>query len=112
MAFIQDLSSAEILLENLREAVVLLDNNLRVRQANMAFYRMFQLLPKDSENKLIYHLGNSDCAIPALIALLEEIGNKKEIVMDFRIEHDFPRLGRKILLLNVCRFWTSKRLSG
>ena len=102
MEFIQDFSSPEVLLEDLREAIVVLDGNFRVKRANMAFYRIFQLSPEDTENRLIFDVDEGDFAIPELIALLEDSCSKKQAVKDFRIEHDFPRLGRKILLLNVC----------
>lgn len=102
MEFAQDFASAEILLENLREAIVVLDGNLRVKRASRVFYRIFQLSPEDTENRLIYELDDGGCAVPELISLLEEMPRKKLIVKDFRIEYDFPRLGRKILMLNAC----------
>jgi signal transduction histidine kinase len=98
----QYLSLIEVLLENLREAVVVLDGNLRVKRASTAFYRIFQLLPEDAENQFIYELNDGGCAVPELIDLLEKIVSTKEIVKDLRIEHDFPGVGRKTLLLNVC----------
>jgi signal transduction histidine kinase len=102
MEFSLDFSLAQILLDNLREAIVVLDGNLRVRRANMAFYRIFQLLPEDTENRLISELDDGGFAIAELLDLIEEISSKKQVVKDFRIEHDFPKIGRKILLLNVC----------
>lgn len=81
---------------------MVLDGNLRVKRASMAFYRIFQLSPEETENRLIYELDEGGCAVPELMALLEETSSKKKTVKDFRIEHDFPRLGHKILLLNVC----------
>lgn len=101
MEFTQDFSLVEVLLENLREPTVVLDGNLRVKQTNMAFRRIFQLLPEDMENQSIYELDDGPCAVPELQALLKEIGSKKQLVKDFKIEHDFPKLGRKILLLNA-----------
>ena len=110
MEFMQDFSSAEVLLENLREAIVILDGKLRIRGANTAFYRIFQLLPEDTENRLINEVNEGDFAIPELIAILEKINSKKQVVKDLRIEHDFRRLGSKILLLNICPILDKKKV--
>ena len=110
MEFMQDFSSVEVLLENLREAIVILDGNLRIRWANMAFYRIFQLLPEGTENRLIFEVDEGDFAIPEVIAILEKINSKKQVVKDLRIEHDFRRLGGKILLLNICPILDKKKV--
>src|SRR3989338_74977 len=41
-----------------REPILILDQDLRVMTANESFYRMFQVEPKDTENKVVYELGN------------------------------------------------------
>jgi nitrogen-specific signal transduction histidine kinase len=124
MEFTQDFFLAEVLLKNLREAIVVLDGNLRVKWANTSFYQTFQLTSEDAESQFIHDLDDGHWAIPELIALLEKMGSNKQAVKDFRNEHDFPRLGHKVLLFispdsdirSCCsmyaRFWTRKRLSG
>ena len=44
--------------ETVREPFIILDEELCVVTANQAFYRKFKVRKKDTEDKLIYELGN------------------------------------------------------
>src|SRR5258705_776911 len=79
----------------------MLDTTLRVRSANRAFYQTFQVSSKETENRLIYELGNGQWDIPDLRTLLEDIVPKSSVFNDFQLEHDFPAIGRRGMLLNA-----------
>src|SRR5258705_406076 len=79
----------------------MLDTTLRVRSANRAFYQTFQVSSKETENRLIYELGNGQWDIPDLRTLLEDIVPKSSVFNDFEWEHDFPAIGRRVMLLNA-----------
>ena len=49
-----------------REPILILDKDLRVMTANDSFYRTFQVEKKDTENRIVYGLGNGQWDIPAL----------------------------------------------
>lgn len=83
-----------------REPILILDKDLRVLAANEAFYRTFQTEPKDTEAKIVYELGNGQWNIPALKNLLEEILPKNTFFKGFEVEHTFPAIGHKVMLLN------------
>ena len=83
------------------EPVLILDKDLSVMAANEPFYKMFQTEPKDTENKVIYELGNGQWNIPSLRKLLEDILPKKTFFKGFKVEHDFLDIGKKIMLLNA-----------
>ncbi|MDO8742171.1 MAG: PAS domain-containing protein [bacterium] len=83
-----------------REPILILDKNLSVLAANEAFYRTFQTEPKDTEAKNVYELGNGQWNIPALKKLLEEILPKNTFFKGFEVEHTFPAIGYKVMLLN------------
>src|SRR6185436_3622041 len=68
---------------------------------NRAFYHTFRVSPEETENQLIYELGNGQWDIPALRILLEDIVPKSSVFSDFELEHDFPALGRRVMLLNA-----------
>jgi two-component system, chemotaxis family, CheB/CheR fusion protein len=53
------------------------------------------------EKKFLYQLGDGQWDIPKLRAKLEEVLSKDLPVIDFEVEHDFPNLGRKTMLLNA-----------
>ncbi|MBA2704753.1 MAG: PAS domain S-box protein, partial [Blastocatellia bacterium] len=102
---IQDtLSYAENIIATLREPFIVLDNNLRIKTANRCFYETFRVSPEETENQFIYDLGNRQWNIPKLRALLEEVLSDNHPVHDFEVEHTFQTIGRKIMLLNACRF--------
>lgn len=84
-----------------REPVVILDSQLRVMAANEAFYRAFQVEPKVTEGKVVYELGNGQWNIPSLRKLLEDILPKNTFFKGFEVAHDFPLIGRKVMILNA-----------
>jgi PAS domain S-box-containing protein len=92
---------AQNIVDTVREPLLILDADLRVRSANRAFYQTFQVSPEETEDHLIYELGNGQWDIPALRTLLEDIVPQSSVFNDFELEHDFPTIGRKVMLLNA-----------
>ena len=92
---------AQNIVDTMREPLLMLDTSLRVRSANRAFYQTFQVLPGETEDQLIYELGNGQWDIPALRTLLEEIIPTSSVFNDYELEHDFPIIGRRVMLLNA-----------
>lgn len=88
-----------------REPILILDKDFRVMAANESFYRMFQAEQKDTEKKIIYELGNGQWNIPALRKLLEEILPKNTFFKGFEVAHEFPTIGRKVMILNARRIY-------
>jgi len=84
-----------------REPVLILDKDFRVLTANESFYRTFQVEEKDTEKKIVYELGNGQWDIPALRKLLEDILPKNTFFKGFEVIHEFPLIGRKIMILNA-----------
>jgi two-component system CheB/CheR fusion protein len=92
---------AESIVDTVREPLVVLDENLKVVSANRSFYKTFKTSPEETENMLIYNLGNGQWNIPKLRELLEEIIPKNNSFDDFKVSHNFPVIGQKTMLLNV-----------
>ncbi len=92
---------AQDIVDTVREPLLMLDTTLRVRSANRAFYQTFRVTSEETENRLIYELGNGQWDIPALRTLLEDIVPKSSVFNDFELEHDFPAIGRRVMLLNA-----------
>ena len=83
------------------QPLLVLDADLRVKNANRSFYEVFRVRREETENKLIYELGNGQWEIPELRSLLELILPKHSQFDDFEVEHQFPRIGRRKVLLNA-----------
>jgi len=94
---------AESVIQTIREPLVVLDPDLKVAMANRSFYRYFKMTPGETVCKFIYDLGGKEWDIPRLRQLLGDILPKKTQFEDFEMEHDFPRIGQKTLLLNARR---------
>ena len=92
---------AQNIVDTVREPLLILDATLRVRSANRAFYQAFHVTPQETEDRLIYELGNGQWDIPDLRTLLEDIVPKSSVFDDFELEHTFPVIGRRVMLLNA-----------
>ena len=89
------------ILDTVGQPLLMLDTTLRVRSANRAFYRTFQLSAKETENRLLYELSQRQWDIPALRTLLEDILSTGSNFNDFEFEQTFPALGPRVMLLNA-----------
>ena len=98
---------AKHVVETVRESLLVLDNDLRVRFANDSFYRKFHTNEGQTVDRLIYDLGNRQWNIPELRRLLEEILPMNSSFDGFEVEHDFPVIGKKHMILNARRITSS-----
>ena len=96
---------AQNIVSTVREPLVVLDDKFRVISANRSFYSTFDVTPEMSENILLFDLGNGQWEIPRLRELLVEVLPKSTStsIEDFEVEHDFPDIGQKTMLLNARR---------
>jgi PAS domain-containing protein len=92
---------ADATIATLREPLVVLNQDLRVVSANPSFYRTFQVSPGSTEGRLIYELGNRQWDIPGLRELLEKIIPENNFFEDYEVEHRFPDIGFRKMLLNA-----------
>ena len=100
-AFKQSSTFMRSVVETVREPLLVLDADLRVTLANKSFYTVFQVSPEETIARSLYDLGNEQWNIPQLRILMGEVLPKAQAVRDFVVEHDFPQIGRKTMLLNA-----------
>lgn len=94
---------AEAIIGTVHDPMLILDKDLRVKTANRSFYKNFRAREDETEGLLLYDLGHKQWNIPKLRELLEDIIPKNSSFHDFEVEHDFPGIGKKIMLLNANR---------
>ncbi len=92
---------AQAIVNTIAEPFLVLDADLRVLAASRSFYETFKVDHAHTQHCLLYALGNGQWDIPALRLLLETIIPDKVAMDDFEVDHDFPELGRRIMLLNA-----------
>ncbi len=93
----------ENLVNTIREPLLVLDSDLRVIQANRWFYKTFKVPPEKTAGSLVYDLGNGQWDIPPLRRLLEKILPEESSFDDYEVDHYFPGIGHKTMLLNARR---------
>ena len=100
-AQIKDTEYAENIVETVREPLIVLNSDLKIISANHRFYDTFKVTSGETIGKFIYDLGNRQWDIPRLRTLFEEILPHDTEINGYEVEHDFPGIGRKTVLLNA-----------
>jgi PAS domain S-box-containing protein len=91
---------AESIVDTVREPLLVLTPELKVRSANESFYRDFEVTRDETENQLIYELGNRQWDIPELRRLLEDVLPTDKQFIDYEVEHEFEQIGQRTMRLS------------
>lgn len=91
------------IIQTVRESLLVLDAEYKVLSANSHFINSFKVTQEDTVGKVLFELGNHQWDIEALKILLTKILPTNNPVIDFEVEHDFPYIGKKIMLVNAYR---------
>jgi two-component system CheB/CheR fusion protein len=88
----------ERIINNLDEALVVLDQQLRVVTANRGFYEMFGLTTAKTLNRSLPDIGNGEWKIPELLVALQKMAENPREIKDFQIEREFSGRPRHLML--------------
>ncbi|HWY62332.1 MAG TPA: histidine kinase dimerization/phosphoacceptor domain -containing protein [Rhizomicrobium sp.] len=94
-------SIAQIVVETVREPLLVLDSKLKIQVASSSFLKTFRIDPQDTPDQLLFALDNGAWDIPALHTLLERSLVDQTIVEGFLVEQSFPRIGPRTFLLHA-----------
>ena len=89
------------LLETIREGILVLEPDLTIRFANRSFCHTFAVAPEHTVGRKLYEIGNGQWDIPKLRTALETIISDRKTIEAFEVEHFFPSIGRRTMLLNA-----------
>ncbi len=92
---------AQAIVNTIHEPLLVLDAGLHVLAASRAFYEVFKVDPDHTTGRFVYDLGDGQWNIPALRLLLETIIPDHAAMDGFEVDHDFPGIGRRTMLLNA-----------
>ena len=87
------------IVETVRQPLLVLDMELRIKMANRAFCRAFHMSPPEAEGRVIFSLLNGHWDIPGLRNSLEHMVQRGASFPDLEIELDFPVVGHRFLVL-------------
>src|SRR5204863_766944 len=91
----------ESIFDTIHEPLLVLNEDLRVRDANKAFYRMFRTTPEETGGNNLFSLNNQEWDIPELKKQLKLVQSKNIEFSDFEIRHTFKSIGERAFLLNA-----------
>jgi two-component system CheB/CheR fusion protein len=91
------------IVETVRQPLLVLDTQLRIRMANQAFCRAFQVSPPETEGQVVYSLSHGSWDLPGLRDSLDGLLRGGISFPDFEVERDFPTVGHRILVFGGCR---------
>ncbi len=94
---------ARSIVDTVREPLIVLDGALKAVSASRSFYQNFQVTKEDTIGRQFYELGNRQWDIPKLRELLETILPSNQVFEGYQVEHDFPSIGKRKMLLNARR---------
>ena len=89
------------ILETIREGLLVLDPDLTIRFANRSFCSTFAVAPEDTVGQKLYGLGSGQWDIPKLRSALEMIVSGHTTIEAFEVDHVFPSIGRRVMVLNA-----------
>jgi chemotaxis protein methyltransferase CheR len=92
---------AQAIVDTVREPFLVLDKDLRVLAVSRSFYSAFKVSPEDTQGRLLYTLGDGQWDIPKLHLLLDKIVPEHGVMEGYEVEHEFPGLGHRTMLLNA-----------
>jgi len=92
---------AQDICDTIRNPLLIVDADLRVRSANRAFYRVFNTSAKQTEDRVLTKLGDGQWNIRSLVDLLRRVIPEVTNFDDYEINASFPHLGLRAFLINA-----------
>lgn len=90
------------IIETIRESLVVIDKDMKVLSVNEHFCKFFKLKSKEIIGQELFTIGDrGQWDIPELKNLLLNILPHNNPFEGFELENEFPRIGRKLLVLNA-----------
>lgn len=92
---------AKSIISTIQEPLVVLDADERVVSANRIFYQVFQVTEEETLGRAFFELNEKQWDIPVLRHLLAEDLPKMRKVEAFELQHDFPGIGSRTVLIRA-----------
>ena len=94
---------SENVIETLQDPLLVLTQDLKVKNANPAFYKHFKVQKEETVGQLLFDLGNGQWNIETLRTQLIKVLPENERIDGFEVDHHFENLGRRIMRINARR---------
>ena len=91
---------SERIVDTITQPLVIMDEKLEVVSANRSFYSAFHVTPQDTVGRHFYEIGARQWDIPSLRELLDDVLTDNTTFEKVEVNHDFPIIGQRKMLLN------------
>jgi two-component sensor histidine kinase len=91
----------QAIINTVREPFLILDQDLHVLAASRSFYQTFKVSSNNTQGRLLCTMSDGQWDIPGLRLLLEKIIPERGVMEDYEVEHEFPEIGQRTMLLNA-----------
>ncbi|RYE30495.1 MAG: PAS domain S-box protein, partial [Sphingobacteriaceae bacterium] len=91
------------IISTVRESLIVLDKSHHVLSVNDHFLKTFKVSLNETIGKVLYDLGNGQWNIEKLKQMLQDVLPTNNPVEGYEVEHDFPHIGKKLMLVNAHR---------
>src|SRR5688572_14180791 len=99
----------ESIFETIHEPLLVLSEDLRIKDANKAFYETFRITPEETEGNYLFNLNNHEWDHPELKKQLKLVQSKNIEFSDFEIRHTFKSIGERAILLNAQKLFVKDK---
>ncbi len=94
---------SEDIFRTIGEATLVLDTDLRIKSANPAFYRLFDLTEETTERRLVYELDDRQWDLYELRLMLIDVLTTGAQIQNYELRYVSATVGEKRLSLNARR---------
>ncbi len=102
------LELAHAIIDTVRDPLLVLDKDQCVTAVSRSFYQTFELADEDLRGKVLFEIDDGQWNIPELRTVLDEVVKNHKTVEVYEVDREFPRIGRRIMLLNVRKVFYEK----
>jgi two-component sensor histidine kinase len=92
---------AQGIVDTVADPLLVLDAGLCVQNASRSYFDTFKVSRDETIGQPFYKLGDGQWDIPELRRLLADVIPKSSAVINFEVNHDFPTLGQRTMLLTA-----------
>jgi PAS domain S-box-containing protein len=92
---------AELIVNTVRQPLLVLKEDLRVASANRAFYALFETTGEAIVGKPLAEICEGQWAVPELLRALDDVGARQLAVENFEVSLSVARKGRRLFEINA-----------
>ncbi len=96
----------ENVVDTVREPLIVIDEQLKIVSANRSFHQAFKTTPAEISGCALFEICGGSWNVSPLKELLNTPADMPTLFENILLAHDFPAVGRRVLLLNarkICR---------